>query len=178
MATMYETASEPQLVTKGLIKKYKMEHIAKLNLQYVFQRRIDGETGQDVDIMRRGKPHYAETRIISGLNAFIAGTETQGEPGQIIVILVSKVWWNRMNPDQKMACMHQRLCEIDVEEGVVKKVDYDVHEFSEIGKIYGAWNDGLAQFLEVTQQMKLPIEPDKGKGARAGLSAVSNPPPA
>lgn len=163
MATQYKMSSPGQVVGKALIKEYFPE-LARANFMFIYQERIDGETGQSVDITSRGKPMYGKTLVVRGLNAFLVGGEADGEGQPFYVILISKTWYDRMNENQRKAFIHQRLCECHItEEGILSLVDYDVHEFNQVAKLYGAWNGSIESFLEVTQQMKLPIKENQGQ---------------
>jgi len=178
MATTYAMSTEAQVIGQSLVKK-KREDLMRVNIMWIFQSRLDGETGQEVEILQRGKPVYTIVRVVSGLNAFIAGGESEGEPAAFFVVIISRVFWNRMDQNQKRACIHQALCKMDLnDEGIPKTVEFDVREFNEIAKEYGPWNESLESFLEVTAQMKLPIKASVSDiNAKKSLAGKARPAP-
>jgi len=155
----YERSAEVEKVAKGVIKEHLTDLKSKA-IVYITQDKKDDKTGNSVAQMRKGKPIIGDIKLVGGLNAFLASGETRTDydgPSPLAVLVVSRMAWEKLQPEQRKAWVHQQLNRLDynVDTGKPSLVDYDVKEFSVITKLYGAWNDDLGLFLKTAKSHPL-----------------------
>lgn len=155
----YEISAEVEKVAKGVIKDHLTDLKSK-KIVYIFQDKKDDKTGNSVAQMRKGKPIIGDIKLVGGLNAFLASGETRTDydgPTPFAVLVVSRLAWEKLSPEQRRAWTHQQLNRLDynLDTGKPTLIDFDVKEFSVIAKLYGAWNDDLGLFLKTAKEHPL-----------------------
>ncbi len=122
----YEISQEAEKVARRLINQNHADLKSK-DIRYVMQIRKDAETGEAQAQMRKGKPIFADVKVVGGLNAFLisgeARTDSNG-PAPIAVVLLSNYAWNKFTPKQREACLDEQLCRLDY--------DLETNEFPEV----------------------------------------------
>lgn len=155
----YEISAEVEKVAKQVIKEHLTDLKSK-HIVYVTMDKKDDKTGNSVAQMRKGKPIIGDIKMVGGLNAFLASGETRTDydgPTPFAVLVVSRLAWEKLSPEQRKAWIHQQLNRLDynLDTGKPSLIDYDVKEFSVIAKLYGAWNDDLGLFLKTAKEHPL-----------------------
>lgn len=155
----YERSNEIEKMARGIIKQHHPD-LASKNIVYVFQEKKEKETGESKAQMRKGKPVFADIKVIGGLNAFLVSGEARTDengPTPFAVMIVSKHAWNSLKPEYREAMIDEQLCRVDydIETGRPSIIAYDVNAFSLNVRRYGAWHNDLATFLKVAKQYPL-----------------------
>ncbi len=155
----YEISSEAEKVARHLIKKDHRDLESK-DIRYVVQIRKDAETGEAQQQMRKGKPVFADVKVVGGLNAFLisgeARTDSNG-PTPIAVVLISNFAWTKFNQKQREACLDEQLCRLDydLETGRPTVLAFDATVMTLNVKRYGAWHEDLARMFDASKEMPL-----------------------
>jgi len=155
----YELSSEVEKVANSLIKQFHPE-LASKDIKYVTQERKDKGTGEAQAQMRKGKPVFADVKIVGGLNAFlVSGEDRTDENGPVAfpVLVVSRHAWNMFSPKAREAMLDEQLCRIDynTETGRPSVLDHDAKVFTLNVKRFGAWHEDLERFLTAAQEFPL-----------------------
>ena len=161
----YEISSEVEKVANSLIKQFHPELSSK-DIKYVTQERKDKGTGEAQAQMRKGKPVFADVKIVGGLNAFLcSGEDRTDENGPVAfpVLVVSRHAWNMFNPKAREAMIDEQLCRLDynAETGRPSVLDHDAKVFTLNIKRFGAWHEDLERFLTAAQDFPLFKELDE-----------------
>jgi hypothetical protein len=181
----YELSQEAGKVAKHLIKQFHPD-LGPKDIRYVMQIRKDAETGEAQQQMRKGKPVFADVKVVGGLNAFLisgeARTDSNG-PTPIAVVVLSNYAWNKFNEKQREACLDEQLCRLDynLETGRPTILDYDATVMTLNVKRFGAWHEDLQKMFEATKEMPLlqlmeETEPEKPKVKKAAAGATFDGP--
>jgi len=155
----YEISNEAEKVARRLIKKDHPD-LGSKDIRYVMQIRKDAETGEAQQQMRKGKPIFADVKVIGGLNAFLVSGEARTDangPTPIAVVVLSNYAWNKFNETQREACLDEQLCRLDydLETGRPTVLAFDANVMTLNVKRYGAWHEDLARMFEVSKEMPL-----------------------
>ncbi len=162
---LYELSNEVEKVAISLIKQFHSD-LGPKKIVYVTAERKDKGTGESQAQMRKGKPVFADAKIIGGLNAFLVSGEARTDengPVPFVCIVVSKHAWNYLKPKQREGMLDEQLCRLDydTESGRPTILDYDAKAFTLNVKRFGAWNDDLAGFLKHADEFPLFAELDE-----------------
>lgn len=155
----YEISQDAEKVARRLIQKDHPDLKSK-DIRYVMQIRKDAETGEAQQQMRKGKPVFADVKVVGGLNAFLisgeARTDSNG-PTPIAVVVLSNYAWTKFNPTQREACLDEQLCRLDydLETGRPTVLAFDASVMTLNVKRYGAWHEDLARMFEASKEMPL-----------------------
>lgn len=184
----YELSQEAGKVAKDLIKQFHDELKSK-DIRFVMQIRKDAETGEAQQQLRKGKPVFADVKVVGGLNAFLisgeARTDSNG-PTPIAVVVLSNYAWNKFSLKQREACLDEQLCRLDynLETGRPTILDYDASVMTLNVKRFGAWHEDLDRFLtaakdfplfaELDEPVTQPIKVKKSAAGGNGATAEGN----
>lgn len=153
-----------------------------------FHDRLDGQRVDYLFLVEEPKKGarewWADLKIVTGLNAYLADSEEDGMPEPFFVLIVKKHIWNRLDEHQQEALIDEHLCRAEYDEhGKPRKREWGINGYRENVERYGPWHDGLKEFLEVGAQALLPLEtPVSSKDSRRGgrllkvASAPETPP--
>ncbi len=157
-------AAEPQIIAKKLVKDFHT-HLHGVNLVYLFQNKTNKE-GVPEPTKRKGKVMPADTKLVSGLSAFLSSdtfNDNSAEPVPYFALVFCHYCWNQvLNETTRVACVDEQLCRCwyDDEKDTLTVRPYDFTGYHENVKRYGAWHPDLETFLKVAKQQPLPgIEP-------------------
>jgi hypothetical protein len=155
----YEISQDAAKVAKDLIRQHHPDLKPK-DIRYVMQIRKDAETGEAQQQMRKGKPVFADVKVVGGLNAFLISGEARTDdngPTPIAVVLISNYAWNKFNQKQREACLDEQLCRLDydLETGRPTVLAFDANVMTLNVKRYGAWHEDLARMFEASKEMPL-----------------------
>lgn len=185
----YEISSEAGKVAKDLIKQFHPDLTSK-TIRYVMQTRKDAETGEAQQQMRKGKPVFADVKLVGGLNAFLISGEARTDangPTPIAVVVLSNFAWNKFSAKQREACLDEQLCRLDynLETGRPTILDFDAAVMTLNVKRFGAWHEDLDKFLTAAKDFPLFKDLDesvteapkvKKAAAGAGNGKTEEPP--
>jgi len=145
MARIYDNADSVETMAQKLIPNYHAE-LSSARIRYVFV---------DKASMKSGKPVPGKARRITGAMEFLTDAD--------FVIEVAADVWNEMTSEQRMALVDHLLeyCtgeEDEEDAGAPMKWrlrEPDVKEFGTILHRHGAWNENLANFVNIARQIGL-----------------------
>ena len=88
-----------------------------------------------------------------------------------IILVVNHEVWKPAPTAYRLALMdhefhHLEVVEDDAGRPTIQPVDHDIEEFNEVLRKHGAWDDGVRAFLEVAEQLELPLSPAVKKAAK------------
>ena len=134
-------ADEVRLVARKLIELFH-PHLFGVRIEYVFVSKPP---------LRLGKPLAGRARKVTGLNAFLATPNFEGEPESFFVIEITKPIWDFYTADRRVALVNHELkhCGHDEETGDLSIIPHDEELFFDEISWHGLWNDGLQQLGEV-----------------------------
>lgn len=175
----YELSSEVEKVANSLIKQFHPDLSSK-KIVFVSQERKDKATGESQKQMRRGKPVFADVKVIGGLNAFLVSGEARTDengPVPFVCMVVSRHAWNYLKPKQREGMIDEQLCRIDydTESGRPSVLDYDAKAYVANLKRFGAWNDDLDALLKHADEFPLFADLDEsvtGNGVKVKKAAA------
>jgi hypothetical protein len=183
MAAQYEVASPVSVTAHRLINDHHT-HLKGQRVEYLYL--IDKPKKEKKGPKRKESP--GDVKVISGLNAYLAGTTDDpfGEP--FFVLLVNKRVWERFGVDderKREALIDFFLCYMTFDEksGAPKKRKFDVQAYRDNVARYGAWHDELEELLEAGEQYKLPLAvgtsgPSSKKAGKGGVRHLKKATPA
>jgi predicted metallopeptidase len=149
----YVFATEVAKVGADLIKKVPTHKpLAEVRVEYVFKPEASRS---------RGKLVLGKAKLVTGLNAFLAG---DGSNDPFFVVEVAKNTWDRLTVEQRRALVDHELCHFVVTDdgaGAVRLSirGHDLEEFAEVVERQGFWRSEIAAFgSTVAEQMTLALE--------------------
>ena len=177
----YELSNEVEKVANSLIKQFHSD-LASEKIVFVTQERKDKSTGKSQAQMRKGKPVFADVKVVGGLNAFLVSGEARTDengPVPFVCMVVSRHAWNYLKPKQREGMIDEQLCRLDydTESGRPTVLDYDAKAYVANLKRFGAWNDDLESLLKHADEFPLFADLDesvtgvKVQKAAAGAAA-------
>jgi len=186
MPDTFSLAPEVAKIAKPIIKQHH-DHLASRRLEFLFVERLDKD-GHSQAITVKGKSLYGKAKLVTGLNAFLAGgcevCDTYDEATPLFVILITKHFWTGATIEFKEALVDHELshCWYDSETDRYSMIDHDIAEFTAIVKRHGAWKSDLDQFFKAAKQTKLTfseaVEPETPAAVRSAGGSVSQFPTA
>lgn len=159
MPDKYSPASEVGDIGRKLIKKHH-DHLSGRRVEFLFVERLDKD-GQSQAITRKGKSLYGQAKLVTGLNAYLAGAPRAVEdPAPFFVILISKHYWTNASQEFKHALVDHELshCWFDSESDRCSMIEHDVTEFTAIVKRHGLWHHDLDTFVKAAKQQSLAFD--------------------
>src|SRR6266404_1667360 len=188
MPDMYSPADEPRKIGHQLIKKHH-DHLSGRRVDFLFIERQDKD-GNSQAIIKGGKNHYGDARLVRGINAYLAGGSvlidldkreniSADGPQPFFVITITKHFWTNASDLFKQALVDHELehCEYDSEKDKYSMVEHDLEEFVAIVKRYGLWNVGVEQFVKAAKQQSLAFESEP-RAVATGSSTAREAEPA
>jgi len=178
MADQFSEAPDVETIGNKLIKKHH-DHLSTRRVEFLFIERLDKD-GNSQAIVTKGKNLYGKAKLITGLNAFLAGMHA-GNETPFFVIVITKHFWTNASQEFKHALVDHELshCWYDSEIDKYSLMDHDVTEFTAIVKRHGLWHHDLDMFFKAAKQQSLQFneaaEPET-KSKRTKLSAVPTAP--
>lgn len=156
MPDTYSEAAEPRKIGHELIKKHH-DHLSGRRVDFLFVERKDKD-GNSQAITKRGKNLYGQAKLVTGLNAYLAGFHAADER-PFFVILITKHFWTNASDLFKQALVDHELChcEYDSEKDKYSTVDHDVTEFTQIVKRWGLWNWEVEAFVKAAKAQATEI---------------------
>ncbi len=160
---LYRSAPEIEEVAEGIIEQCH-EHLEYAGIEYVMT---------DKESRSKGRAVYGRVRLISGLNAFLAGIKPAqyGSGLPFFVIEVAQPWWQVLRGEGQREGLVDHLlshCRRDEETEAWMVVPPEYGEFPEVLKRRGFWRpgDSLKEMAEVLsgQLSLLPPEEDRNAG--------------
>lgn len=151
----YESNPKAQEIATQLIPEHHPE-IAKAEILYLFT---------DKTVKRRGKVQLARTMKASDLIDHLSG-------GADFVIVFSSEPWGALDEEQRIALVDHQLCYCDMKtdkdgnDGFTLRAA-DFEGFTGNVERHGLWNKDVADFVNMTKQLKLPMDPGTVKRRRA-----------
>jgi Putative phage metallopeptidase len=123
-------------------------HLSGMEIRYVFR-----DTHQE----SRGKEVWAKTRLVGGLNAWLAGDGDEGEPERFFLIEIARDVWDLLGDDGKSALIDHELCHCRIEhtedgEARLSIRPHDVEDFVSIVERHGLWNSDVRKLVETGMQ--------------------------
>ena len=170
MAAQYEVASPVSLIGHRLINDHH-QHLQGWRIEYLYL----------IDKPRKDpkkRELAGDVKVITGLNAYLAGTTDDPDGDPFFVLLINKRVWDRFGADderKREALVDFFLCQMALDEktGAPKKKKFDVQAFRENVERYGAWHDDLEELLQANEQYKLPLavgtSPSSKKAGKGGV---------
>ncbi|MGH9960362.1 MAG: putative metallopeptidase [Pyrinomonadaceae bacterium] len=132
MAKEYSSAPEVRDIAERLIEILKPE-LEGFEIQYVFCSE---------KLMHGGREVSGLARKVVGLNAFLAG-HSEG----FFVLETSKLAWDLMTENQRIAYVHHELCHFGIsDEGSLTIIPHDIEEFNHVAEVHGEYHPGLVIF--------------------------------
>jgi hypothetical protein len=176
MAAQFDVASPVQFIAKRLINDHH-PHLQKQRIEYLYL--IDKPKKQSKKNPKKREP-VGEVKVITGLNAYLAGTTDDpfGEP--FFVLLLNKRVWDKFDDERRReALVDFFLCRMILDEktGAPKKREFDVQAYSANVARYGPWYEDLEELLDAGEQYKLPLiaGPSSTKKAVKGGARIRKP---
>jgi hypothetical protein len=90
MPDQFSPAPDVAKIAKPIIKEHH-DHLISRRIEFLFVERLDKD-GNSQAILKNGKNLYGKAKLVTGLNAFLAG-EMDDEATPLFVILISKHFW-------------------------------------------------------------------------------------
>lgn len=143
----YESNTWAEEIAKQLIPEDHPE-VANAEILYLFT---------DKTVKRRGKVQLARTMKASDLIDHLSG-------GADFVIVFSSEPWAALSEEQRVALVDHQLCYCDMKtdkdgnEGFTLRAA-DFEGFTANIERHGLWNKNVADFVIMTKQLKLPMDP-------------------
>lgn len=134
----YAPAKEVREIAETLIALYH-PHLVGIRIEYVFVSEPP---------VSLGRPLAGRARKVTGLNAFLATPDFEGEPEPFFVIEITLPMWDAKPFKWRIALVDHELkhCGCDRVTGQLYIVPHDEEEFDEIVERHGTWNEGLERF--------------------------------
>jgi Putative phage metallopeptidase len=139
--TQYRMAGEVREVAQKLIELFH-PHLFGCRIEYVFVSKPP---------LRLGKPLAGRARKVTGLTAFLATPNFEGEPEPFFLIEITKPIWDTFTAEQRIALVNHELkhCDVDGETGNLTIRPHDEELFLDEIIWHGLWNESLQQLGEV-----------------------------
>src|SRR5262249_31231197 len=151
-------------------------HLLDATIVYLFQNKRDKETGAAVIPISKGKAVLGQTKLVTGLNAFLVSGATRTDGDSIdpfFVMLITKPAWDKMKKAQREALVDHELCHMDIDDETGRPMikPHEVEEFNAIVRRHGLWEESLELFFKSAKQIPLPL---KEKPAKVKKAAAAN----
>ncbi|HEY7030075.1 MAG TPA: putative metallopeptidase [Thermomicrobiales bacterium] len=150
--TTFTGAAEVEKIATDLIRKVPQHKpLADVRVEYVFRAEATRS---------KGKLVLGKARLVSGLNAFLAGQID----GAFFVVEVARNTWDRLTPSQRRALVDHELMHFIVDEDAdgnyrLALRGHDLEEFADVIKRHGFWRSEVAVFSDVVaEQMSLALD--------------------
>lgn len=118
-------------------------HLGPVRVVYVFASEA---------IKRKGKELWGRAKLVTGLNAYLAGVDAD-ETEPFFVIEISAPIWRILTDPQKRALVDHELEHLDVDPETSKLIlrGHDLEEFSGVVRRHGLWRDDVIAFVEAAK---------------------------
>jgi hypothetical protein len=171
MAAQYEVAPPVSHIGHRLINDHH-QHLQGWRVEYLY---LIDKPKKDT----KKRELAGDVKVITGLNAYLAGTTDDPDGDPFFVLLINKRVWDKFGADderKREALVDFFLCRmvVDPKSGQPKKRDFDVKAYSENVGRYGAWHEELQELLEANEQYRLPLAvgTSNSSASKAGKGGV------
>jgi len=138
----FQRAAEPEAIGQKLIEMFH-EHLLGVRVDFVFNSEEMKAPGREI---------LARARVISGLNAWLAGECVAGEPEPFFLIEFSFPAWQELGIEARIGLVDHELAHCDFNAlGQITLKAHDIEEFSNIVKRHGAYLPDVAHFKEALE---------------------------
>jgi hypothetical protein len=165
----FSNAPEVKEIATRYINDYH-QHLANVLIVYLFNAKT---------IVKKGKELLGETKLVSGLNAYLATRDLEERPEQLFVITISKSAWDLLAenlPAREALIDHELMhCDRDLETGALSVNPHDIEEFFEIVRRHGPWMKDIHTFIEAAKNAKTPMLPFDLGFAREQVAKAQEP---
>lgn len=136
----YAHAPEVRALAERLIHLFH-PHLTGVRIEYVWVNKPP---------VVGGKPKAAVMRKVSGLYAFLATPDFEGEPEPFFVMEVCFPVWRSKSPEWQVALVDHELKHggYDDEADTIFIVPHDIEEFDDVAARHGQWDESLVSFAE------------------------------
>ena len=165
MATEYRPAGEAFDLAQPLIAEHH-EHLALAPIIFIFR---------DVATKKNGATKWGQAKILSGLNAAIAGLheldpgdrysdDALREPGKVGIVELALDIWELIGEEARVALVDHELSHFafDLVDGL-SLLPHDIEEFAAVVQRHGSWNHDISEFARRAGR-QLTMFSDDGKG--------------
>lgn len=156
--TVFWEAKEPEKIAHRLIRR-SHPHLVDAEIRYVFR---------DEHQTTKGRAVFAKTRLLSGLNAWLASISPppDEEPARFFVMeIAADIWEQRLNADGRAALIDHELTHCQVTDDYPPKftlAGHDLEEFVAIVERHGLWRPEVEALVKagIAGQLSLDIPVD------------------
>lgn len=149
----YELAQEIKVIAGRLIRDHH-KRLKDMRVEYLFL--VEKPKKQQ---KAREKP--GDVKVITGLNAYLAGDVEDPYPEPFFVLLMRRHVWQRVEDERhREALVDWYLCRMgfDPKTGRPKKVSADFAGYHENLERYGPWHAEMRQALKAAGNFELPFD--------------------
>ena len=144
MAKEYWEAKDVEMLAEENVIKEWHPDLREFKIAYVFTD----------DIKIKGRAIAAKIKKASPLEQFISG--------QQILLIVNYDVWQRVDIPYKLALLDHEFHHVKVFVDKVGRpelvmLDHDIEEFNDVLRRHGAWRNEVKDFLEIAEQLSLPL---------------------
>jgi hypothetical protein len=139
MPQEYRPALEVERIADGLIADYHT-HLRGIRIVYIFLAEAPKVKGREL---------WGRAKLVTGLNAYLAGDEAETEAQPFFVMEIAESWWHVLDEHQKKALVDHELhhFDVDIEESKLLIRPHDVEEFAGVVRRYGLWREDVKAFV-------------------------------
>ena len=155
--TIYTTASPAETIGTQLIRRHH-PRLDETEVRFVFR---------DEHQTSKGKAVLARTRLISGLNAWLAGgmPDDGDEPERFFLIEIAADLWAELDADGREALIDHELCHCGIEQldsgPRLYVTAHDLEEFVAIVARHGTWRPEVEALVKAGIQGRLPLDDEE-----------------
>lgn len=143
MATGFRPANVVREMAQPLINAYH-RHLEGVRIEYVFSSTTPKKGGKEV---------WGTARLITNLNAYLAGEEDDGDGNApFFVMTISELVWVVLEPAQKQALVDHELAHMFRDDDGLKLLPHDLEEFHAVYARHGNWKDDVTVFEKLVEQ--------------------------
>ena len=172
MATRYYPAPDVEAIGRELIREYH-RHLIHARVEFLYVGKVPKSKGGQI---------WGTARLVSGVNAFLAGQDTEeGESGSFFAIVISEPIWEHLTEESRRALVDHELSHCWVEEGTdgspcLRLLRHDLEEFGAVVLRHGLWRHDVEQFAEMIdenrhQRSLLDLDPTENSGDKTSQRA-------
>lgn len=172
MAARYYQAPDVEAIGRELIREHH-PHLMKARVEFLFVNKAPKGGGKVV---------WGTARLVSGVNAFLAGQDIEeGDATAFFAIVISAPVWEGLAEEKRKALVDHELAhcwveETDEGETRLRLLKHDLEEFGAIVLRHGLWRQDVEQFVHMAeegqhQRSLLDLDEPETSGDRAAKRA-------
>lgn len=148
MTSRYYPAPDVETIGRDLIREYH-PHLIKARLEFLFVNKVPKQGGKLV---------WGTARLVSGVNAFLAGQYIEeGDNGSFFAIVISEPVWDHLAEESRRALVDHELSHCWVEESDdgntrLRLLRHDLEEFGAVVLRHGLWRQEVEKFAQMVDE--------------------------